>query len=52
MASAFQIWADAGPLRFRQVQDGNVNIDIDFASRRHGDALDFDGRGNNDRVIY
>ncbi|XP_022103714.1 matrix metalloproteinase-16-like [Acanthaster planci] len=42
---ALKVWSDVTPLRFREIQGGNPDIHIKFASREHGDSYSFDGSG-------
>ncbi|RUS68680.1 hypothetical protein EGW08_023558, partial [Elysia chlorotica] len=46
ISSAFRKWSDVTPLTFR-TQSGDVNIDIAFGRREHGDGYGnaFDGKG-------
>lgn len=45
-ARAFQVWADVTPLTFTRVRGGNVDIEIRFEIRDHGDGFPFDGSGS------
>ena len=40
-----QYWSDVTPLTFTQKSTGQVDIDILFAKRSHGDGASFDGKG-------
>ena len=45
IAKALKVWSDVTDLKFRQKDSGPVHIDINFASRDHGDGDPFDGEG-------
>lgn len=42
---SFQIWSDVTPLNFSEKQTGEVDIDIRFEFRNHGDRYPFEGVG-------
>lgn len=46
IAKAFGIWSSAAPIDFVARRDGQVHIEIRFASGEHGDGDSFDGPGN------
>ena len=39
------MWGDVTPLKFTQREYGEVDLDVKFARRSHGDGNPFDGRG-------
>ncbi|KAM9321162.1 collagenase 3-like [Gastrophryne carolinensis] len=41
--SAFNVWSQVTPLRFRRVTSGSADILIQFARGSHGDGVPFDG---------
>uniref|UniRef100_A0A4W3J4Y2 Matrix metallopeptidase 11 n=1 Tax=Callorhinchus milii TaxID=7868 RepID=A0A4W3J4Y2_CALMI len=45
IAKAVKVWSDVTPLTFTEVQEGGVDIIIDFSRYWHGDNLPFDGPG-------
>jgi len=45
IAKAFQFWGNVSALSFVRHLTATANIDIKFASGRHGDGNDFDGLG-------
>lgn len=46
LSKSFSIWAKDSTLTFHEVAEGqNVDIEVRFASRDHGDKYPFDGPG-------
>ena len=42
---AFSVWSDVTKLEFHEVQSGQADILIEFASGYHHDGYPFDGQG-------
>ena len=45
MVSIFQLWSSAANINFHRVTSGQVDLEIRFTPRSHGDNSDFDGPG-------